>query len=163
MNFVQNHQNTEITPNTTKTPKSHQTTPKHPNHTQQHQNTQITPLIPKYLSRARPSQNRRACEIWVGHALQKEGPLQEKKNMLSHPPNQKKPPTQEVREGSRSGRGREREPTHPTRKGGRRLPDRCKAMTLSSTTSKRSSKTDISSSRYAKIEPTHQFHPLAFF
>ena len=101
-----NHKNinlAQITLNIIKILKSHQTPPKHPNHTKHHQNTQITPNTtkppkshqtpsailplptptPKYLSRARPSQNRRACEIWVGHALQKEGPLQEKKNMVT--------------------------------------------------------------------------------
>ena len=140
MNFVQkpqkhqpcpyhtkNHQNTEITPNTTKTlkphqsspktPKWHHPSPKHPNDTNHHQNTQIRPNTtktpkshqtpsailplptppPKYLSRARPSQNRRACEIWVGHALQKEGPLQEKKNMHVHMSMDHNPPWSQFR------------------------------------------------------------------
>ena len=71
-NHTKPHENTEITPNTTKTLKSHQRLPKI---------VRLPQLIPKYLGRARPSQNRRAGDIWVGHALQKEGPLQEKKNM----------------------------------------------------------------------------------
>ena len=71
-NHTKHHENTEITPNTTKTLKSHQRLPNI---------VRLPQLIPKYLGRARPSQNSRASNIWVGHALQKEGPLQEKKNM----------------------------------------------------------------------------------
>ena len=72
----------QITPNTTKILKSHQTPPKHSNHTKDSQKSYVSHnSSPKYLGRARPSQNRRAGDIWVGHALQKEGPLQEKKNM----------------------------------------------------------------------------------
>ena len=70
---LKSHQNTQTTPNTTKTLKSHQRLPKI---------VRLPPRIPKYLGRARPSQNSRAWNIWVGHALQKEGPLQEKKNMV---------------------------------------------------------------------------------
>ncbi len=65
------HENTQITPNTTKPLKSHQRLPNI---------VRLPQLIPKYLGRARPSQNRRACDIWVVHAIQKERSLQEKQN-----------------------------------------------------------------------------------